>query len=222
MLDVFTLIVFLPTYLIVFSLQKGQVLFFFKCTHFDDLNRWVWRKTVSPHLWLSDNSCYQTTQSRTRTKYVKNTAIKKSDSECLIDVMFSLWFTVKTLLNYFAFSQTVYFSLCTVQPFWQPLSSQPISWCQLIHSTINIVDHCLIFYPVHPSKEKVEPFASQLPKTIFLKKKTLLGQLNSSLTSKLSSWCSGAQGPCRCGERGSRRVIGGQATEVGVSPCMSL
>ena len=26
--------------------------------------------------------------------------------------------------------------------------------------------------------------------------------------------CSGAQGACRCGERGARRVVGGQATEV--------
>ena len=170
----FSLWLFFSLHIWLFSpYKKARSCFFFKCTHFDDLNRCLWRKTVSPHLWLSDNSCYQTTQSGTRTKYVKNTAIKKSDSECLIDVMFSLWFTVKTLLNYFAFSQTVYFSLCTVQPFWQPLSSQPISWCQLIHSTINIVDHCLIFYPVHPSKEKVEPFASQLPKTIFLKKKNL-------------------------------------------------
>ena len=26
--------------------------------------------------------------------------------------------------------------------------------------------------------------------------------------------CSGVQGACRCGERGARRVVGGQATEV--------
>ena len=28
--------------------------------------------------------------------------------------------------------------------------------------------------------------------------------------------CSGAQGACRCGERGARRVVGGQATEVAI------
>merc|ERR1740123_1368506 len=46
--------------------------------------------------------------------------------------------------------------------------------------------------------------------------KTVDGLSDVDLSANSSS--SGAQGPCSCGERGARRVIGGQATEVNEYP----